>query len=101
MALKDRWVYHQLSTISHYGLQKWINLRNQTQRQLNDDRRYIASSESIFPWYTRYRDLFLSTGGVADHETFDHPMACIIAISSSAPDPINEIHQLNNMSTPA
>lgn len=54
----------------------------------------------VFPWYSRYRDLLLSTGGASDHETFDHPVASIIAISSLSPDPINEIHQLNNMSTP-
>ncbi|KAG0226837.1 Trafficking protein particle complex 8 [Actinomortierella wolfii] len=38
--------------------------------------------------------------GISDHETFDHPVACIIAISSLSADPINEIHYLNNMSTP-
>ncbi|KAF9957135.1 Trafficking protein particle complex 8 [Modicella reniformis] len=36
-----------------------------------------------------------------DHETFEHPVACVIAISSLSQDPINEIHQLNNMSTPS
>ncbi|KAG0199180.1 Trafficking protein particle complex 8 [Mortierella sp. GBA30] len=56
--------------------------------------------ERVFPWYARYRDLFFSTGGVSDHETFEHPVACIVAISSLSLDPINEIHQLNNMSTP-
>ncbi|KAF8977179.1 Trafficking protein particle complex 8 [Entomortierella lignicola] len=59
-----------------------------------------ASMERVFPWYCKYRDLFFWTGGVSDHETFDHPIACVIAISSLSPDPINEIHQLNNMSTP-
>ncbi|KAG0240476.1 Trafficking protein particle complex 8 [Mortierella sp. GBA43] len=59
-----------------------------------------ATAERVFPWYTRYRDLFFSTGGVSDHETFEHPVACVIAISSLSQDPINEIHQLNNMSTP-
>ncbi|KAG0313384.1 Trafficking protein particle complex 8, partial [Dissophora globulifera] len=59
-----------------------------------------ASPERAFPWYTRYRDLFFNTGGVSDHETFDHPVACVIAISSMSQDPLNEIHQLNNMSTP-
>ncbi|KAG0259994.1 Trafficking protein particle complex 8 [Mortierella polycephala] len=59
-----------------------------------------APPERVFPWYTSYRDLFFSMGGVSDHETFDHPIACIVAISSLSPDPINEIHQMNNMSTP-
>ncbi|KAF9909923.1 Trafficking protein particle complex 8 [Linnemannia zychae] len=54
----------------------------------------------VYPWYSKYRDLLLSTGGASDHETFDHPVASIIAISSLSLDPINEIHQLNNMSTP-
>ncbi|KAF9350587.1 Trafficking protein particle complex 8 [Mortierella sp. NVP85] len=60
----------------------------------------IATTEEVFPWYSGYRDLFFSTGGVSDHETFEHPVACVIAISSLSPDPINEVHQLNNMSTP-
>ncbi|KAI8599084.1 ER-golgi trafficking TRAPP I complex 85 kDa subunit-domain-containing protein [Dissophora ornata] len=59
-----------------------------------------APPERVFPWYSRYRDLFFSTGGVSDHETFEHPVACVIAISSLSPDPINEIHHLSNMSTP-
>jgi len=62
---------------------------------------HLAPPGRVFPWYSRYRDLLLSVGGASDHETFDHPVASIIAISSLSPDPINEIHQLNNMSTPA
>jgi len=61
----------------------------------------LAPPERVYPWYAKYRDLFFMTGGVSDHETFEHPVACVIAVSSLSPDPINEIHQLNNLSTPS
>ncbi|KAG0344580.1 Trafficking protein particle complex 8, partial [Podila humilis] len=60
-----------------------------------------AQPEKVYPWYSKYRDLFFMTGGVSDHETFEHPVACVIAVSSLSPDAVNEIHQLNNMSTPS
>ncbi|KAF9320941.1 Trafficking protein particle complex 8 [Podila horticola] len=60
-----------------------------------------APPEKVYPWYAKYRDVFFMTGGVSDHETFEHPVACVIAVSSLSPDPINEIHQLNNLSTPS
>ncbi|KAF9096380.1 Trafficking protein particle complex 8 [Mortierella sp. AD031] len=58
-----------------------------------EDRYKIQGKEQVTNEYLN--------GGASDHETFDHPVASIIAISSLSPDPINEIHQLNNMSTPA
>ncbi|KAF9116328.1 Trafficking protein particle complex 8 [Mortierella sp. AM989] len=92
----QRWLAETVraAAIAHSSPYKIQSKENVTLEYLN------ATSERIFPWYCRYRDLFFRTGGVSDHETFDHPVACVIAISSLSPDPINEIHQLNNMSTP-
>ncbi|KAF9360780.1 Trafficking protein particle complex 8 [Mortierella sp. AD094] len=82
------------TAIEHTSPFKIQSKENVTLEYLN------APTERVFPWYSRYRDLFFWTGGVSDHETFDHPIACVIAISSLSPDPINEIHELNKMSTP-
>ncbi|KAF9584424.1 Trafficking protein particle complex 8 [Lunasporangiospora selenospora] len=58
-----------------------------------------ASADQVYPWYSKYRDLLLGTGGVTDHETFDHPVASIIAISSFSADPIGDIRKLISTST--
>ncbi|CAI2163877.1 1745_t:CDS:10 [Funneliformis geosporum] len=64
--------------------------------------RYLAvNQDDITPWYAEYRRLFFTFTGVTEHETFDHPVACIIAISSSNPDPENTLLQLYNDLTPA
>ncbi|KAF9934889.1 Trafficking protein particle complex 8 [Linnemannia zychae] len=93
----DRWLEEVVRAAAH-GFEDRYKIRGKeqvTNEYLN------APAGRVFPWYWKYRDLLLSTGGASDHETFDHPVATIVAISSLSPDPISEIHQLNNMSTPA
>ncbi|CAG8551197.1 225_t:CDS:10 [Funneliformis mosseae] len=64
--------------------------------------RYLAvNQDDLTPWYAEYRRLFFTFTGVTEHESFDHPVACIIAISSSNPDPENTLLQLYNDTTPA
>ncbi|KAF9190349.1 Trafficking protein particle complex 8 [Haplosporangium sp. Z 11] len=92
----ERWLAEVVRADAH-GYEDRFKIKNKEQVTFE----YLnAPPERVFPWYTSYRDLFFSMGGVSDHETFDHPVACIVAISSLSPDPINEIHQMNNMSTP-
>ncbi|KAG0366231.1 ER-golgi trafficking TRAPP I complex 85 kDa subunit-domain-containing protein [Gamsiella multidivaricata] len=92
----QRWLAEVVRAAAH-GYDDPFKIRGK--KQVTND--YLnAPAAHIFPWYSSYRDLFFSTNGVSDHETFEHPVACIIAISSLSVDPINEIHQLNNMSTP-
>ncbi|KAI8149716.1 ER-golgi trafficking TRAPP I complex 85 kDa subunit-domain-containing protein [Fennellomyces sp. T-0311] len=43
----------------------------------------------------------LSLRGITEHETFDHPVAIMIAISSTNPDPMGTITQLYNPNIPS
>ncbi|KAL1917610.1 uncharacterized protein VTP21DRAFT_4003 [Calcarisporiella thermophila] len=57
--------------------------------------------DELTPWYKEYKRLFANFGGISEHETFDHPVACIIAISSNNPEPMETLLQLYNITTPA
>ncbi|KAG0255917.1 Trafficking protein particle complex 8 [Actinomortierella ambigua] len=85
----------QLDEPDHKARERWMAEVVRAQATVEP-----VPAEKQFPWYTEYCNLLLSTGGISDHETFDHPVACIIAISSLSTDPINEIHYLTNVSTP-
>ncbi|KAI9205332.1 ER-golgi trafficking TRAPP I complex 85 kDa subunit-domain-containing protein [Polychytrium aggregatum] len=61
------------------------------------DARDIASSvtvEELTPWYSRYRTYVSAHGGISEHEAFNHPVACLIVVSSSNPDPIKTMSSL-------
>lgn len=51
-------------------------------------------SRTISPFYTLYLRRILSGLPLSPHETFSHPVACIIAISSRNPSPIEEFKRL-------
>ncbi|CAO3630125.1 unnamed protein product [Cunninghamella blakesleeana] len=53
------------------------------------------------PWYTNFKQLILSLRGITEHETFDHPVATMIVISSANPDPMGTIMQLYNPNVPS
>lgn len=46
------------------------------------------------PFYRVFLSRLLATKQVSPHETFVHPVACVIAISSSEPTPIERLRQL-------
>lgn len=46
------------------------------------------------PYYKIFLSRLLSTKQVSPHETFVHPVACVIAISSSEPTPIERLRHL-------
>ncbi|KAF2103435.1 hypothetical protein NA57DRAFT_32944 [Rhizodiscina lignyota] len=48
------------------------------------------------PFYTLYFRRLLSALPMSPHETFSHPVACIIAISSRNPSPIEDLRRLYN-----
>ncbi|PNY24906.1 Transport protein particle subunit trs85-2 [Tolypocladium capitatum] len=50
--------------------------------------------ETSSPYYTLYLRRLLSGFPATPHETFAHPVACIIAISSRNPSPIEELRNL-------
>ncbi|KAE9978111.1 hypothetical protein EG327_007519 [Venturia inaequalis] len=46
------------------------------------------------PFYSLYMRRLLSGFPMSTHETFSHPVACVIAISSRNPSPIDELRRL-------
>ncbi|KAJ4857488.1 ER-Golgi trafficking TRAPP I complex 85 kDa subunit domain-containing protein [Trichoderma breve] len=53
-----------------------------------------SDSETASPYYALYLRRLLSGLPISAHETFAHPVACIIAISSRNPAPIEELRRL-------
>ncbi|ORY05323.1 hypothetical protein K493DRAFT_204561 [Basidiobolus meristosporus CBS 931.73] len=53
------------------------------------------------PWYAEYRRLYIKQFNISEHDTFNHPVACVIAISSQNPDPFNTLQQLHNLAASA
>lgn len=52
--------------------------------------------EATSPYYSLYLRRLLSGIPVSAHETFSHPVACVIAISSRSKSPIEELRLLYN-----
>ncbi len=65
-------------------------------RETEDDTtsRSILHSTSLSPFYTLYLRRLLSGIPLTPHETFSHPVACIIAISSRNLSPIEALRHL-------
>lgn len=53
-------------------------------------------SDGPSPFYTLYFKRLLSALPLSPHETFSHPVACVIAISSRNPSPIEDLRRLYN-----
>ncbi|KAL7785222.1 cis-golgi transport protein particle complex subunit [Trichoderma ceciliae] len=56
--------------------------------------RYGSDSDAASPYYALYLRRLLSGLPISAHETFAHPVACIIAISSRNAAPIEELRRL-------
>ncbi|CRK34049.1 hypothetical protein BN1723_014817 [Verticillium longisporum] len=52
--------------------------------------------EATSPYYSLYLRRLLSGIPISPHETFSHPIACVIAISSRSKSPIEELRTLYN-----
>ncbi|KAI8580324.1 hypothetical protein K450DRAFT_237985 [Umbelopsis ramanniana AG] len=60
---------------------------------IGDD--YLGKNmDEMTPWYAEFRHLILSIKGISEHETFDHPVAIVYAVSSSTPDPMATMMEL-------
>lgn len=53
-----------------------------------------SSLDTVSPFYSLYIRRLLSALPLTPHETFSHPVACVIAISSRNPSPIEELRRL-------
>jgi trafficking protein particle complex subunit 8 len=54
----------------------------------------FQQSPTISPFYSLFLRRMLSNHPLSPHETFAHPVACVIAISSRNPSPIEEFKKL-------
>ncbi|KAF2739037.1 hypothetical protein EJ04DRAFT_458466 [Polyplosphaeria fusca] len=65
-----------------------------------DQREASAPSDSSSsPFYTLFLKRLLSGLPLVPHETFAHPVASVIAVSSQSPDPIEELRSLYSRQT--
>ncbi|ORY43873.1 hypothetical protein BCR33DRAFT_785666 [Rhizoclosmatium globosum] len=48
----------------------------------------------LAPWYTVYRNYVCKYNGASEHESFNHPVACLLVTSTAAPNPIDQLKQL-------
>ncbi|KAI9295431.1 hypothetical protein K502DRAFT_329896 [Neoconidiobolus thromboides FSU 785] len=48
----------------------------------------------LTPWFDLYKESFFNTNRVVDHETFDHPIACINAVAAHNANPIEAMKKL-------
>ncbi|KAK8161184.1 ER-golgi trafficking TRAPP I complex 85 kDa subunit-domain-containing protein [Phyllosticta citrichinensis] len=60
----------------------------------NSKRASLESPGSSSPFYRLYLRRLLSGLPMTPHETFSHPVACVMAISSRNPNPIEELRRL-------
>ncbi|KAH7426816.1 hypothetical protein KP509_10G018000 [Ceratopteris richardii] len=54
----------------------------------------MLQTESLSSWFQRYSNTFIQTLGFSEHETFDHSIACIRAVSSRDDNPIHKFVEL-------
>ncbi|KAJ3068765.1 hypothetical protein HK102_007093, partial [Quaeritorhiza haematococci] len=56
--------------------------------------------ENDTPWYDEYREIVCGLIGTTEHETFNHPLACLIVVTTANPDPVSTLAKLYNPSNP-
>ncbi|XP_021845470.1 uncharacterized protein [Spinacia oleracea] len=56
----------------------------------NDDILPIPESESLPSWFEIFNQELIQVSSFSDHETFDHPVACLLVVSSNDEMPINK-----------
>lgn len=54
----------------------------------------MAHAETPESWYQRYMREFVRSLRFSEHETVDHPVACILVVASSAKDPVAAFKEL-------
>lgn len=57
------------------------------------------SIEDITPWFTAVQQLVFGQRTIAKHDSFSHPVAVLLAVSSTSPDPMNDFAKLYEASS--
>ncbi|CAK9860998.1 unnamed protein product [Sphagnum jensenii] len=56
----------------------------------------MAESETQVSWFQRYSKSFMSTLAFSEHEALDHPVACLLVVSSKDESPLSQFVDLFN-----
>ncbi|KAI8984692.1 ER-golgi trafficking TRAPP I complex 85 kDa subunit-domain-containing protein [Mycotypha africana] len=82
------------------NVQPQENSMIRTKQDVTDD--YLNTPlDQFMPWYIDFKKTLLSLRGITEYETFDHPVATMVVISSANPDPLQTIMQLYNPNIPS
>ncbi|KAK0546623.1 hypothetical protein OC845_004521 [Tilletia horrida] len=54
--------------------------------------------DHLTPWFADFRELILGNRAISEHESFGHPVAMLITVSTSCPDPMAAFAQLHEQS---
>uniref|UniRef100_A0A8C2YA37 Trafficking protein particle complex subunit 8 n=1 Tax=Coturnix japonica TaxID=93934 RepID=A0A8C2YA37_COTJA len=69
----------------------WYNNWKETLMELNTSTVYSATT----PWFESYRECFLQSMPASDHEFLNHYVACMLVVSSSEPEPVEQFLKLS------
>ncbi|XP_048363684.1 trafficking protein particle complex subunit 8 isoform X5 [Sphaerodactylus townsendi] len=56
---------------------------------------YDLNISATTPWFEAYRESFLQSMPASDHEFINHYVACMLVVSSSEPDPVEQFLKLS------
>ncbi|NXS34376.1 TPPC8 protein, partial [Pomatostomus ruficeps] len=56
---------------------------------------YDLNISATTPWFESYRECFLQSMPASDHEFLNHYVACMLVVSSSEPDPVEQFLKLS------
>ncbi|KYO26172.1 trafficking protein particle complex subunit 8 isoform C [Alligator mississippiensis] len=69
----------------------WYSNWKETLMELNTSTFYTATT----PWFESYRESFLQSMPASDHEFLNHYVACMLVVSSSEPEPVEQFLKLS------
>ncbi|XP_020646573.3 trafficking protein particle complex subunit 8 isoform X2 [Pogona vitticeps] len=70
----------------------WYSSWKDTLMGLNTSTCYSATT----PWFEAYRENFLQSMPASDHEFLNHYLACMLVVSSSEPEPVEQFLKLSH-----
>lgn len=71
-----------------------VQLQEEEEEQDVDEGWKGVSIDQLTPWYTNLRDQILARREMVEWETFAHPVACLLVVSTDHPDPLNALSAL-------
>ena len=85
---------------------KWLEIKDRSTADYIASRRGFGIkggspfASTFTPWFEYFREQYPLDLRGTDHESFDHPVACMSVVSSKNPDPIKAFRELYDPNTP-